>query len=721
MTNRKRGWLINRQVKIAKQLLQTRQWTAISELADKYNVSSRTIRNDLNAIEDTLNSLDIRMIKNRNLGICIDFTGVEEEQIRKAQITLSNKHFYSENERINKILHFMLLENERFTINDLSEQVNVGRNTVIRDLNTCERWLNERGVTLHRKTRVGIKLNAEEYQWRIAVLDFIHRDISDIDYQKLYQGLMDDTAITINFYVNDFIRHFTTAAHTRLIKNFLRKYEEDHLLKFTDESFSYLFFYLCISVVRIQKNESIQTSFSNQQSQLQDKKIGKWFHQNKEIIEGALAIEFNSYEEQAIVSNLMTKNAYLIQPNTYDDREEEEARIKKFILNMEATLCIELANDKQLLKNLLLHMRPAINRMLLHIHNKNPLKDDIKTMYPSIFTACRRELKCVEEQYKISFTEDEVAYITIHIATAIEKRRNIMNFYHKVIVVCSSGIGTSNMLVTRLMTEFPSIQVQAVCSIKDFKSWNKKDIDFIISTVPLFTHVDIPVIYVNPLLNERDKKKVYHSLNRYGTKPAFDVANLLNQLMSIIVQECEVADYSRLKDRLGKLFETRADEKIYEVKKLSDYALDGMVTLVDEVESWEEAIQLSGELLVAGNQVDKGYVDRLLESYEELGRNMIVSSGVAMPHTCVGEDVYHTSISFVLLQKPIVFFSDEEPVWFIISLASNGDNQHIGAVGELVNLLMDEEMMEKIKQVRDKTQFILLLKEFEKNIESREG
>ncbi|MEJ7466997.1 hypothetical protein, partial [Staphylococcus warneri] len=61
----------------------------------------------------------------------------------------------------------------------------------------------------------------------------------------------------------------------------------------------------------------------------------------------------------------------------------------------------------------------------------------------------------IEELFQISFTADELSYITLHFASAIERISKRSGQAIKVILLCGSGVGTSQLLKSRLSHIYP--------------------------------------------------------------------------------------------------------------------------------------------------------------------------------------------------------------------------------------------------------------------------
>jgi hypothetical protein len=77
-------------------------------------------------------------------------------------------------------------------------------------------------------------------------------------------------------------------------------------------------------------------------------------------------------------------------------------------------------------------------------------------------------------------------------------------------VVCPAGMATAWILVSRLLAEFPQIEVGKVISKTAFEhEIDGVAVDLVISTVPLegFSG-EVPLLIVSPLLSERDVRRL---------------------------------------------------------------------------------------------------------------------------------------------------------------------------------------------------------------------
>lgn len=83
----------------------------------------------------------------------------------------------------------------------------------------------------------------------------------------------------------------------------------------------------------------------------------------------------------------------------------------------------------------------------------------------------------------------------MHFGAAMMGGKDLAGF--KTLVVCSSGIGTSKMLATRLQKEFPELKHIQNVSVMEFQRMNKEEYQLVISTLPIPDY-ESDYILVNP-------------------------------------------------------------------------------------------------------------------------------------------------------------------------------------------------------------------------------
>ncbi|WP_412116888.1 BglG family transcription antiterminator [Megamonas funiformis] len=170
---------------------------------------------------------------------------------------------------------------------------------------------------------------------------------------------------------------------------------------------------------------------------------------------------------------------------------------------------IEFHFNDELYRALLLHLRPMLNRVKYKIFIKNPILDEVKLELSELMILLKLVMSKIEIKYNLSkISEDEIAYLTVYFQSAIEEVINKKS----VIIVCSSGIGTSHLLEKRIKNYFPEWNIVDVVSAKQLETvLSLKYVDLVISTVQLQISIDKPVAYVSALFNKTDERRIRES------------------------------------------------------------------------------------------------------------------------------------------------------------------------------------------------------------------
>ena len=78
--------------------------------------------------------------------------------------------------------------------------------------------------------------------------------------------------------------------------------------------------------------------------------------------------------------------------------------------------------------------------------------------------------------------------------------------------MCSTGIGTSHLLKSRILRAFPDWEIIASVPASNLQSVNQKTVpDLVISTVHV-PDIDTPVVYVTAFLNDADIQRITEKL-----------------------------------------------------------------------------------------------------------------------------------------------------------------------------------------------------------------
>jgi mannitol operon transcriptional antiterminator len=101
----------------------------------------------------------------------------------------------------------------------------------------------------------------------------------------------------------------------------------------------------------------------------------------------------------------------------------------------------------------------------------------------------------------------------MHLGAAIEKESLLKRRKARVVVTCTTGIGSSKMLAMRLQKEFDTLEILEILSTveMDEERLIKNGVDLIISTVRT-SYKTIPSVMVSPILSTKEQEQVQDAI-----------------------------------------------------------------------------------------------------------------------------------------------------------------------------------------------------------------
>lgn len=137
--------------------------------------------------------------------------------------------------------------------------------------------------------------------------------------------------------------------------------------------------------------------------------------------------------------------------------------------------------------------------------------------------------------------------------------------------------------------------------------------------------------------------------------------------------------------------------------KLRDSLLENRsIRLQAEAATWQEAVKIGVDLLVAADVVEPRYYQAILDGVERFGPYFVIAPGLAMPHGRPEEGVKKTGFALVTLKTPLPFNHEEnDPVDLLITLAAEDATAHqeVGIM-QIVNLFEDEANFDRLRACR---------------------
>lgn len=135
--------------------------------------------------------------------------------------------------------------------------------------------------------------------------------------------------------------------------------------------------------------------------------------------------------------------------------------------------------------------------------------------------------------------------------------------------------------------------------------------------------------------------------------------------------------------------------------------LKSNIQILPQVDSWEEAIKIASRPLLEKGYIEPRYIDTMISKVNELGFYIVLSEDVAMPHSRPEDGVLKMGMAMLKLDKPVKFGNND--IQIVITLAAKDNESHIDALTNLVELLNDDEKIEKIKLAKTNQEILEII------------
>ena len=98
--------------------------------------------------------------------------------------------------------------------------------------------------------------------------------------------------------------------------------------------------------------------------------------------------------------------------------------------------------------------------------------------------------------------------------------------------------------------------------------------------------------------------------------------------------------------------------------------LNGKIQIADSIKDWQEALRAAAKPLLDAGNIEARYVDSIIENVKKNGPYIVLTDGVAMPHSRPEEGVIKKGMSLLKVKKGVDFYQTEKKVYLFFTLAT---------------------------------------------------
>lgn len=472
-----------RQLKILNYLLVQDDYVPAQILADKFDVTPKTIYIDINVLRDELKSYNLEIDKRPYRGIKVigkkqDINKALEKANTLKEIETDNK-FDIDVRRRNLFIN-IIVKGKGVSLQNIAEEYYVSKTAILNDLDYLTKSYLKQFHVSFKTTDKKIIAVGSEFNIQSAAIDYLLNTITfhkvpfvDFFGNDLYDLILEVFNDIISFNNIQITDYYKNAFNVTLL---VFIYRNKHGYHIGDEEYINTDGMLFISDYPFVQ------------------RIIEYLEEKVDIhLTGEDKIILTKY----LASYRMTKIDV--------DKSKYHLLINEIINRLEKTENIVISNRDELEKQLYQHIPAMIMRLKNGVNIVNPILCEIKTRYLPLFTVSWYVLSIIESTFDCILTDDEVSFITIYFQIAINKSA----VSHKILVICPYGIASSKYIVNRLRSVLPKYDDIQSCSLSNLKQINMNNVDLIISTTSEYFNSQIPVVKVSPFLDNIDYANIF--------------------------------------------------------------------------------------------------------------------------------------------------------------------------------------------------------------------
>ena len=491
--------LDTRQARIARRLLDAASPTSVEVLASDLDLTPRVVRYNLPSVEAFLRAGGMRLVRRRGVGVWLDGDAASRRAVQESlDATVGPPVVDATDRRARIIVALLDAFPDPVRLETLEHELAVSRPTVRRDVRGAESWLEGHRLHLRRRPGVGIVVLGSETDVRGGLLAILLESVPA-------HALADEAQMPSAAAHRDpaptglapFVGSLTLPTFRAILEEEVGDVDDRGLLTASVA--------LAIAARRIRRGHPARLAGGRLRSLLD--------HPASEIagrIAGRMAVAIGQPLGNADVAAITESLLGLVElADTRTLPGTRELRLIDRIVGLAAErLHPSLADDLQLRDSLLEHLHRLRVRLRYGIPVSNPLQSEVRSRYPEVYAAATDILAEVGSVGGIAIPPEEVSFLTMYLAGSLERHR--LRPKIRVTVVCPAGMATAWILVSRLLAEFPQVEIAQVVSKAAFElDPAGPPTDLIVSTVPLDRDDDVgPSLVVSPLLRERDVRRL---------------------------------------------------------------------------------------------------------------------------------------------------------------------------------------------------------------------
>lgn len=635
-----------RQYQLTKMLCCTPEYTPMSYYAQNLNVSTRTIANDLDELNEVFQRYHLVLERRPNYGVVLKGKGTDVERLMMDFDQIFDVDSVCERyARQAEILGIVVLGEETVSYEKLAADLCTSTSIVSKDMANLREFENDHCHIVSDAN--GTRIQGTEYGKQKLLRDFFNSYMNNC-----YPNFSNEQLATT---LGDYYPQSVIAVVEDTLDSF------QAIFKGTLEDYYLNSLFIFLATIATRKHRGKELIVDYELSGRESIELLSNYYLAVEINERfneKLGIQFTTREIDYISYQLFMHKVELNINNKYLE-DMFCSHITDFIARIGKSVGLDLSQDQNLYDALMCHMIPMIYRIKSNIDIENPILNEVKSNYPVLFNLTWFHLNDLAKKFDITFSENEVSFITIHLQVAIEKASS----KGYVVIVCETGLLTSELLVSRIRKNLPASVELNVIPLSKLGQEDVEAADFIISAIAL-DNIGKPYIKVSPVVTDEELKEVYDHYLKYS--------------------ESEFVRFNHSKRKRMEFISGLIDPAQIHIEK-------GLKTK-------EECIEYLVHNLGSANYVCQDFKDDIYNR-EALGSTYL-ASGVSFPHA-MSDNVKKSALPVLILPEGVFWNGHLVYLVMMLAIKEANANQIIEDLPILYERVLNDQFVAKVTKLTD--------------------
>lgn len=665
----------DRNLDILQQLIKQRSIKE-SELSQLFDLSARQLSYSIDSINEKLSENHLPTIEKRQGCYYAKNEAAEYLTIQQSIQDI----IFSKEDRIYLLIIMILARTEELSLDHFCIELQISKNTALSDIKKAKEHLAKYQLKIEFSRKKGYVISGNEWDKRIVLFHAITK-IYKYYGEKVTEELLEGSK-----------------KHLEQVKNDVLKIEKYIGVKYTDEDFYPLIYFIASLFIRIEREQLIDGSRIGDREEIERTKE----YQSISYITTDFP-ELPEAEKLFIALQLLSSN--IRNKGMVSEKELPllANSLWEFLIEFETNTFLVLSDKKDLLKKLLNHFKPAYYRIKYDLSTENVLYDKIRSEYKVLHDFVRQSIGPLEEFFETEIADEEIAYITLFVGGHLigNDHNDLEEKIIKAVILCPNGISMSKLIEKKLKEIFPEFLFYPTNSVREYKSFVLPH-DIVFSTVPVES--EKKVYLISEILSKGEQlrlrqdviKDLYH-LDFSGIRST-DILNVVKQYVTVN-KKTETNVLEALDSLLLGEQKRTNDEGMGSKSELSQVIIKENILFIEDVVTWETLLRKASQCLIEQDIISSEYTDALLKEYRDQPAYIMLRQRIVLPHLDPTLIEQKLGVCFIVLKQGLEY--QDQKIHVVALLTTPDKTSHLTILYHINRMAKDAEFIEQLIALED--------------------